>query len=97
MLSALVLLCLLAAGCTPEIPVKDEFGVSSLGAVGTIPPEFIEFNRYDPRLNSLFADQICATPYQLQAIKALEAAPGEILAAQGRCQTYRLSLSGSGQ
>jgi len=91
--SLLMLVNLFAVGCVPNIPVNDEFGVSALKATGTIPPEFVEFNRYDPRINSLLADQICATPYQLQVVKALEAAPGEILAAQGRCETYRLSLT----
>lgn len=93
--ATLLLLGLLAAGCTPEIPVKDEFGVSALRAIGTIPPEFVEFNRYDPRLNGLLSDQICATRYQPETIKSLEAAPGDILEAQGRCATYRLTLTGS--
>ena len=87
--SGFMLLCLCAAGCTPYIPVKDEFGVSALRATGEIPPEFAAFNRYDPRINQLLADQMCATPYQIEAIKALDAAPGEILAAQARCETYR--------
>jgi len=87
--SALVLLCFVAAGCTPAIPVKDEFGVSALQPTGKIPPEFAAFNRYDPRINPLLADQMCVTPYQIQAVKALDAAPGEILAAQARCETYQ--------
>ena len=87
--SAFVLFCLLAAGCTSTIPVKDEFGVSALRPTGNIPPEFVDFNRFDPRLNALQADQMCATPYQVQVIKALDAAPGEILAAQARCATYQ--------
>jgi hypothetical protein len=84
-----VLLCLIAAGCTPYIPIKDEFGVSALSPAGEIPPEFAAFNRYDPRINPLLVDQMCATPYQVEAVKALDAAPGEILAAQARCETYR--------
>lgn len=36
--SALLLLCLCAAACTPYIPVKDEFGVSALNATGEIRP-----------------------------------------------------------
>jgi hypothetical protein len=87
--TALVLPCFFAAGCTPDIPVKDEFGVSALQPTGEIPPEFAAFNRYDPRINPLLADQMCATPYQIQAVKALDAAPGEILAAQARCETYQ--------
>jgi hypothetical protein len=87
--SALLLLSLFAAGCTPYIPIKDEFGVSALRPTGEIPPEFAAFNRYEPRINSLLAEQVCATPNRTEVIKALDAAPGEILAAQIRCETYR--------
>ncbi|HXC90308.1 MAG TPA: hypothetical protein VNV18_09090 [Stellaceae bacterium] len=87
-LFSLALLGVLAAGCTPYIPIKDEFGVSALRPTGEIPPEFAEFNRYDPRVNPLLAEQMCATPYQIEAVKALDAAPGEILAAQTRCRPY---------
>ena len=51
----------LCGGCTPYIPVKDDFGTSALKPTGNIPPEFAEFNNYDPRVNALMADQICAT------------------------------------
>jgi hypothetical protein len=88
---ALALISLLAAGCTPYIPVKDAFGVSALKPTGTIPPEFAEFNSYDPRVNMLLADQICATPYQLKVEKSLEADPGEIVSASGRCQTFSIT------
>jgi hypothetical protein len=87
-LSVFALIFLLAAGCTPYIPVKDAFGVSALKPTGTIPPEFAEFNSYDPRVDTLLAEQICATPYELQVEKSLEAAPGTIVSASGRCQTY---------
>ena len=87
--SALLLLCTFAGGCTPYIPIKDEFGVSALRATGEIPPEFAAFNRYDPRINALLADQVCATPDHAEAVKALDAVPGEMLAAQVRCETYR--------
>ncbi len=87
-LSALALISLIAAGCTPYIPVKDAFGVSALAPTGTIPPEFAEFNSYNPRVNILLADQICATPYELLVVQSAEAAPGQIVAATGRCQTY---------
>lgn len=89
---ALALLSLLIAGCTPAIPVEDGFGTSVLKPVGTIPPEFAAFNNYDPRVSALQADQLCATPYTLQVEKSLEAAPGQIVAARGRCQTYTLPL-----
>ena len=36
----------------------------------------------------VLADQICATPYQPETDKSLTAAPGEIVAARGRCQRY---------
>jgi hypothetical protein len=86
--SALLLLCVFAAGCTPYIPIKDEFGVSALRPTGEIPPEFAAFNRYEPRIDALLADQVCATPDRTEVVKALEAAPGEILAAQIRCERY---------
>jgi hypothetical protein len=89
----LALTCLLIAGCTPYIPVRDEFSTSALKPAGTIPPEFAEFNSYDPQVDPLLADQICATPYQRQVLKSAEAAPGEIVDATGRCQTYATALS----
>lgn len=87
---ALFLICLLAAGCTPYIPVKDDFATSALTPAGPIPPEFAEFNNYTPQVNPLLAEQICATPYQLQVQQSAEAAPGKIVAATGRCQTYAI-------
>jgi hypothetical protein len=93
-LPALALTVLLVAGCTPYIPVKDAFGTSALKPTGTIPPEFAEFNNYNPQINPLLADQICATPYVLQVKQSAEAAPGEIVTATGRCQTYAPALLG---
>ncbi|HEY3911438.1 MAG TPA: hypothetical protein VGM07_16335 [Stellaceae bacterium] len=87
-LPVLVLTTLLVAGCTPYIPVKDAFGVSAQQPVGTIPPEFAEFNNYNPQAALLLATQICATPYELHVEKSLDAAPGQIVSAAGRCQTY---------
>lgn len=87
-LRALALTALLVGGCTPNIPVKEAFGVSGQQPAGSIPPEFAEFNNYDPRVALLLADQICATPYEMQVEKWLEAAPGQIVSATGRCQTY---------
>ncbi|MGH7030467.1 MAG: hypothetical protein ACREE9_20995 [Stellaceae bacterium] len=92
-LPALAVIVLLIAGCTPYIPVKDAFGVSAQQPVGTIPPEFAEFNNYNPRVALLLANQICATPYELQVEKSLPAAPGEIVSATGRCQTYPSPLA----
>jgi hypothetical protein len=92
-LTAFALIALLAAGCTPYIPVKDAFGTSALRPTGAIPPEFVEFNNYDPRVNALLADQICVTPYEIEVEKSAEAAPGEIVAARGRCQRYATALA----
>jgi hypothetical protein len=92
-LPALALISLLVAGCTPYIPVKDAFGTSALRPTGTIPPEFAEFNNYNPQVNALLADQICATPYRLQVLQTAEAAPGEIVAATGRCETYDIPFN----
>ena len=85
---ALVLLAAIAAGCTPYIPVKDDFGTSALVPAGDIPPEFAQFNAYDPAVNSLLADQLCATPYQPLDEKSLGASSGRLLQTRGRCQTH---------
>jgi hypothetical protein len=82
------LLANLAGGCTPYIPVQDAFGTSALKPTGNIPPEFAEFNNYDPEINALLADQVCATPYAALQEKSLRAAPGELVAETGRCRPY---------
>ena len=87
-LFALVILSPLMAGCTPYIPVKDDFGTSALAPAGDMPPEFAEFNVYDPAVNGLLADQLCATPYQPLEEKSLGAATGRLVQARGRCQTH---------
>jgi len=87
-LLALVLLPSIMAGCTPYIPVKDDFGTSALAPAGDMPPEFAEFNVYDPAVNLLLADQLCATPYQPIEEKTLGAAGGQLVQARGRCQTH---------
>lgn len=90
----LLLLSAVPAGCTPYIPVKDDFGTSALApAAGSrsyaaIPPEFAAFNDYDPAVNRLVADQICATPYQPLDARTLGALPGSVIEARGRCQTH---------
>ncbi len=84
----LALLVSALAGCTPYIPVKDGFGTSALVAVGDIPPEFAEFNNYDPAVNALLADQICATPYQPLEEMSLGASAGRLVQLRGRCQTH---------
>lgn len=82
----------LLGGCTPFIPVKDAFGTSAVKPTGNIPPEFIEFNNYDPQANAIISDQICATPYHLNTEKSIRATPGEIVSWSGRCQFYEIRL-----
>jgi hypothetical protein len=86
------LLAHLASGCTPYIPVEDAFATSALRPTGNIPPEFVEFNNYDPEVNALLADQICATPHIPLQEKSLRAAPGELTAETGRCRPYIVSI-----
>ena len=69
------------------------FGFSSLKPTGTIPPEFAEFNNYDPRVDALLADQICATPYERQVEQSAGGGAGRIVAATGRCQPYAIALA----
>jgi len=82
----------LCGGCTPYIPVKDDFGTSALKPTGNIPPEFAEFNSYDPAVNALLADQICATVYIPLDDKSLRASPGELIAGEGRCLPYEVTI-----
>jgi hypothetical protein len=86
------LLVALVAACTPYIPVEDAFGTSALRPAGTIPPEFAAFNNYDPRVNALLADQLCATPDTLLVTQPAPAAPGEVVGATARCQDYTIGL-----
>ena len=87
-----VLLANLAGGCTPYIPVEDAFTTSALKPTGNIPPEFAGFNNYNPEVNALLADQICATPYIPLQEKSLRAAPGELIAKTGRCRPYVVGI-----
>ena len=87
-LSALLLLSLAAVGCTPFIPVKDDFGTSALAPAGDIPPEFAEFNFYNPGINTLLAEQICATPHIMLEDKSIGATPGRLVQGRARCQTH---------
>ena len=77
-------------GCTPFIPIRDVLGTSALKPTGNIPPEFAEFNNFDPQVNAVVADQVCATPYLLLTEKSLRASPGEIVAWSGRCEPYEI-------
>ncbi len=82
------LLAALLGGCTPYIPVKDDFATTASVPVGTIPPEYAEFNSYNPGVNPLLAQQICATPYQPREERAVTANAGRLVAANGRCATH---------
>jgi hypothetical protein len=88
----LALPAVLSTACTPFIPIKDGFGTSALKPTGNIPPEFAEFNRYDPQANAVLSDQMCATPYILDTEKSLRATPGELIAWSGRCEQYEIRL-----
>ncbi|HEX3523271.1 MAG TPA: hypothetical protein VHT52_14425 [Stellaceae bacterium] len=88
----LALPAVLSTACTPFIPIEDAFSTSALKPTGNIPPEFAEFNRYDPQVNALVNDQMCATPYLLDTEKSLRATPGEFIAWSGRCEQYEIRL-----
>ena len=88
----LVFPALLLEGCTPFIPIKTAFGTSAVKPTGNIPPEFLEFNNYDPRVNAVIADQMCATLYVLNAERSLRATPGELVEWSGSCEPYQIRL-----
>jgi hypothetical protein len=79
-------------GCTPYIPIKDNFTTSAAIPIGNLPPEFLAFNNYDPQVNAYVADQMCATPYILNTEKQLRATPGEFVTWTGRCEPYEIRL-----
>jgi hypothetical protein len=85
---AFVVLPVLFAGCSPNIPVKTDFGTNALVPSGDTPPEFAQFNSYDPGTGPMVAQQICATPYTAVEQKAVDAAPGEIITGRGSCQEH---------
>ena len=78
--------------CTPFIPINDAFGTSAAKPTGNIPPEFAEFNRYDPQVDALVTDQMCATPYVLNTERSLRATPGEFVEWIARCEQYEIRL-----
>lgn len=92
---ALVVLPVLMAGCTPNIPTKPDLGTSALVASGETPPEFAQFNAYDQTRGQLVAQQLCATPYTAVEQKSIDAAPGVIVSGRGSCQTH-VPFFGSG-
>ena len=91
-LSLLLLPAVLLGGCTPFIPIKDAYSTSAAIPVGNIPPEFLEFNNYDPQVAAYISEQTCATPYILLDQKSLRATPGELVTWTGRCEPYEIRL-----
>ena len=91
-----LVLALPAAALSAAAPLssrsRTHFGTSAVRPTGNIPPEFLEFNSYDPQVNAVIADQICATPYILNTEKSLRATPGEFVAWIGRCEPYEIRL-----
>ncbi len=93
----LALPAVLSAACTPFIPVKDAFGTSALKPTGNIPPEFVTFNNYDPQVNALVSERMCATPYIPDTEKSLRATPGEFISWSGRCERYQVWFANSAE
>jgi hypothetical protein len=89
LLLALALVSPLVAGCTPYIPEKLDFGTSAAVPKGDIPPEYAEFNAYDPNVNPVLAQQICATPYVPSDVTTADASPGQLVTAHGTCALHR--------
>jgi hypothetical protein len=82
---ALLLVPVCLVGCTPNIPIKPDFGVSALAPKPDTPPEFAAFNNYDPATNALLASQMCATGYAPLQQKNLGASTGSIVEGRYRC------------
>ncbi len=94
-LLAFALFPVLLGGCTPEIPVKPDFGTSALLPTANIPPEFAAFNNFDGAINPLLAGQLCATPYVRQIEATTPAVPGMLVTMRAQCQNYAPSLDNS--
>lgn len=90
-LLALAIFAVFLQGCADRIPVRDDFGTSALVPKDKIPPEFAEFNNYDAQVNSLVANQICATSYIQMEQSSQAAQPGELSVWRGRCEPYRIT------
>ena len=89
LLYGLVLVVTLLGGCTPYLPMKADFGTTAAVPTGTIPPEYKKFNAYDPNVNVLVANQICATPYEPAKVTTSSASPGELVTATGTCAQHQ--------
>jgi hypothetical protein len=92
LLLATLLVVSLVAGCTPYIPERLDFGTSALTPKGDIPPEYAAFNKYDPSVNGVLGDQICATAYQPRAVTTADASPGQMVTATGTCAPHRVLI-----
>jgi hypothetical protein len=88
----LALAVALLGACTPYIPIVSVFGTSGAKPTGNIPPEFLEFNNYSVEAAAVVSEQMCATPFILDAEKSLRATPGEFIGWYGRCQPYEIRL-----
>jgi|SRR5215472_12416213 len=89
LLPVLALVVPLVAGCTPYIPLKTGFGTTAAVPKGDIPPEYAQFNAYDPNVNAVLANQLCATTYEPRDLTTSEASPGELITAHGTCATHQ--------
>jgi len=89
LLFALTLLLPFVAGCTPYMPLKTDFGTTAAVPKGNIPPEYAGFNAYDPNVNPVLANQICATSYQPGYVTTSDANPGQLVTAHGTCAPHR--------
>jgi hypothetical protein len=87
---ALAIIAVFLQGCADRIPLRDDFGTSALAPKGKIPPEFAEFNNYDPQVNPIVASQICATSYIQMEQRSQAAQPGELSVWRGRCEPYHV-------
>jgi hypothetical protein len=86
---ALALVVPLVASCTPYIPMKADFGTTAAVPQGPMPPEYAKFNNYDPKVNGVLADQICATPYRPDTVVPIDASPGQLVHETGTCATHQ--------
>jgi hypothetical protein len=91
-LLVLVLVAPLVVSCTPYIPERLDFGTSAAVPKGDIPPEYAGFNNFDPAVNEVMANQICATSYQPRQVTTADAAPGQLVTTTGACAPHTVLL-----
>jgi hypothetical protein len=88
----LVIAAPLVTGCTPYIAERLDFGTSAAVPKGDIPPEYAGFNNYDPAVNPVLAQQICATSYQPRTVATNDASPGQLVTARGTCAPHTVLI-----